>query len=106
MLLLNGIRQLRAGLADAGFADIRLKLSEDRADIKFRVGLTVRVMPDDSESLIRLWVQIFRAAGFGIGFPELGITHVDGPLIWGAAWTAPIEQVARLGAPAALEHDR
>ena len=100
------LRRLRAGLTGAGFADIWLKLSEDRADIKFRGGLTARVTPDDSKLLIRLWVQIFRAAGFGIGFPELGITNVDGPVISGAAWTASIEQVARQRAPAELQHDR
>ena len=42
------LRRLRAGLTGAGFADIWLKLSEDRADIKFRGGLTARVTPDDS----------------------------------------------------------
>ena len=74
--------------------------------IEFWVGLTAQVQPDDTESLIRCWIQIFRAAGFGIGFPELGITNVDGPVISAAAWTLPIEQVPRQGAPAELEHDR
>ena len=103
---LPGLREFRTGPAGAGFADIWLQLSRGRADIKFRVRFTAQAKPHDSESLIRHWIQNFRAAGFRIGFPELGITNVDGPVISGAAWTASIEQVARQRAPAELQHDR
>ena len=99
------LRRLRTELAAAGFQDIGLQLSDDRMDIEFGVGLTPLVKADDSESLLRLWIQVFRAAGFCVGFAELGITTVAGPFISGDALVAPIDVLARLGAPDVLEGD-
>lgn len=41
-----------------------------------------------------------RAAGFRIGFEEIGIAAVDGPIISGGALTGPINEICEHGAPA------
>ena len=99
------LRRLRGELQDAGFADIRLDLRAGGESLTFKVRLTPQVMADDSDSLLRLWIGLFRAAGFRVGFSEIAITAVDGPQISGGTLTGPIDEVAEHGAPAIeLEH--
>jgi hypothetical protein len=83
----------------AGFAAVWLQLVDDREQIEFRGRLTDKVSAEGSESLLRLWIQVLRGAGFRVGFEELGITQADGTLITGRSFTAPIAEVAAHGAP-------
>ena len=101
------LNRLRIGLARAGFEDIELQLCGHGESLSFTVRLTGQVSADDSNSLVRLWITTFRCAGFRIGFEEIGITDVDGPLISGTTWTGPLEEVAEGRATAIeLERDR
>lgn len=87
--------RLRAVLADAGFADIQLTLSSAGEDLSFSMRVTERVEARDTESLFRLWISTFRAAGYPIGYQEIGIANVRGDLIGGHALTAPLEELGR-----------
>ncbi len=93
------LQRLSMALADAGFDDIHLRLSGDGEDVSFKVRLTERVMAQDSDALLRLWITTFRQAGFPIGFEEIGIIDVDGTLISGQALVGPIDEIAEHGAP-------
>jgi hypothetical protein len=97
------LRRLRAELLAEGFEDIRFQLSDDRVDITFDVRLTAQVEAQDLESLLRLWIRIFRAAGFCVGFSELGITNVDGPIISGITLTTSLDPPAPPGIAIELE---
>lgn len=85
-------------MADAGFADIEVQLSADRQDVSFNVRFTERVAAKDYEALLRLWITAFRAAGFRVGFEEIGIADADGTLVYGTTLTGPIAEVAECGA--------
>jgi hypothetical protein len=97
------LRRLRAELLAEGFQDIRFQLSDDLVDITFDVRLTTQVKAQDSKSLLRLWIRIFRAAGFCVGFSELGITNVEGPIISGITLTASLDPPAQPGTAIELE---
>jgi hypothetical protein len=94
------LRRLRTGLANAGFADIKLELGADREVLRFAVRLTPQVAAEDGDELLRLWVSVFRAAGFRIGFEEIGIDAVEGPIVSGGTLTGPINEICEQGAPA------
>jgi hypothetical protein len=99
------LRRLRAQLEQARFAGIELDLYAGGEALDFKLRLTPQVAAEDGDSLVRLWIRLFRAAGFEVGFSELGISSVDGTLISGKTLTGPIDQVAERGAPAIeLEH--
>jgi hypothetical protein len=99
------LRRLRAKLGQAGFAAIKLDLYASGEVLDFKVRLTPQVMAEESDSLVRLWIRIFRESGFNVGFCEVGISNVDGTLFSGLTLTGPIDQVAEHGAPAIeLEH--
>jgi hypothetical protein len=99
------LRRLRANLAEAGFADIRLRLHPSGEEMVLQVRRTHRVDAEDSQSFLRLLVRTLRAAGFQVGFSELGIVNVDGAVISCYAPTAPLCQIMEHGAPAIeLEH--
>ena len=99
------LNRLRAELVIAGFMDIVLRLDDDHQVLEFSLRLTGQVEDEDNETLLRLWITIFRSAGFRVGFEEIGIVGVDGPLISGCTLTGPIEEVAEHGAPVIqLEH--
>ena len=99
------LNRLRDGLARAGFEHIKFQLSAQRERLSFTVRLTAKVSAEDSDSLVRLWITTFRCAGFLIGFEEIGVSNMVGPLISGTTWTAPMEEVAEGRAPAIeLEH--
>ncbi len=91
--------RLRTMLAKAGFTDINLKLSDNKQDLSFEVRLTAQVNAEGNDALLRLWITAFRAAGFPVGFEEIGITDVDGNLISGHTLTGPIAEIAEHGAP-------
>jgi hypothetical protein len=91
--------RLRATLAEAGFADIELRLSADRQDLSFQVRVTDQVAARDSDSLLRLWITALRAAGFNVGIGEVGITAAEGDLVYGQALTGPLAEIAEHGAP-------
>jgi hypothetical protein len=92
-------RRLRAALAEAGLADIDPRLSAEGQDLSFKMRVTDRVGAHDSDSLVRLWIAAFRAAGFRVGFKEVGIIGADGSAVYGQALTGPIAEIAERGAP-------
>jgi hypothetical protein len=99
------LRRLRANLAEAGFADIRLGLNPSGEELVLQVRLTHEVDAEDSQSFLRLLVRALRAAGFGVGFSEVGIVNVDGAVIGCYALTGPFIEIMEHGAPAIeLEH--
>ena len=101
------LRRLRANLADAGFADIRLGLYPSGEEMAFQVRLTHRAAAEDSQSFLRLLLRALRAAGFRVGFSEVGIAYVDGAVIGCYALTGPLIEIMEHGAPAIeLERDR
>jgi hypothetical protein len=93
------LQRLSMALADAGFDDIHLRLSGDGEDVSFKVRLTERVMAQDSDELLRLWIATFRQAGFRVGFEEIGFIDVDGTRISGHTLVGPIDEIAEHGAP-------
>ncbi len=93
------LRRLHAALAEAGFADIELRLSADQQDLSFNVRVTDQVAAQDSDSLLRSWIIALRAAGFRVGFEEIGISDAEGSLVYGQALTGPIAEIAEHGAP-------
>ena len=94
------LRRLRAGLANAGVVDIKLELRADREVLQFAVRLTPQAAAEDGDELLRLWVRVLRAAGFRVGFEEIGIGAVDGPIISGATLTGQINEIGEHAAPA------
>lgn len=100
-------RRLRANLAEGGFADIRLGLRPSGEEMVLQVRLTHQVDAEDSQSFLRLLVRALRAAGFRVGFSEVGIVNVDGAVIGCYALTGPTIEIMEHGAPAIeLENDR
>jgi hypothetical protein len=99
--------RLRAKLVERGFVGIRLEVIADGLDLDVQVRLTAQVDVDDTESLLRLLITQFRSAGFRVGFSEMSIVNVDGPVISCHTATGPMEELVAQGPPAIeLEHGR
>ena len=86
-------------VADAGFEDIELNLSDDGEDLSFKLRVTEQVAAQDSDALLELWIAAFRRAGFQIGFEEIAITGVAEALVSGQTLTGPIAEIAECRPP-------
>jgi hypothetical protein len=88
------LQQLNHRLNEAGFENIRLKLTDDGELVEFSFHLGVNVKSANRESTYACVLHILRAGGFGIGFEELALT-VSRNAINGAFLVRPLAEVCR-----------
>lgn len=89
----RSVERAQSHLADAGFADIHFRLPVEGHYLEFNCRLTPQVQAVDRESLVRLLIQVFRSAGYPIGFSEVGITGLEGAVVSGMAMTVSTEEL-------------
>jgi hypothetical protein len=81
-------------LNEAGFENVRLKLSDDGELIEFSFQRGVNVESANRENAYASVLRILREAGFGIGFEELALT-VNRDVLSGAFLVRPLAEICR-----------
>ena len=91
------LKRLRAALAAEGWRPVELVLSDDQELINFHLerGQPVRAM--SREQSLRGLIQVFRSAGFDVGFSEVCVDDLDDHFMRGASLTAPVNQICETG---------
>ena len=88
------LQQLCHRLSEAGFENVRLKLTDDDELVEFSFQRGVNVKSAIRESTYASVLHILREAGFGIGFEELAL-NVSRDVLSGAFLVRPLAEICQ-----------